>query len=379
MSTDRSGQPGAGRIVHVLHALNGRTIAQVVTVLAGEMAARGCEVTVVATVTTPEAGELPAGVRLIDLRGSPARTVSSLPALARAIRHTRASVVFAHGNGPTRATVLAARSARHRPRVVGVEHNHYSSYPWNLRPARDAVNRLLLPRADVIAGVSGGVVDDLATTFPALRGRLAILPPPLTRLRDLEQLAREPVDHPWFDDDVPVVSTVGHVHPRKDHRTMVRAMARVREIAGPRAARLLVIGNADGDEADRVRALVDELALDDTVQLIGAQANPLRFVARSTVFALSSRNEGMPVSILEAMALGRPVVSTDCPSGPAWILEDGARGLLAPVGDATALGDALVRMLVDERLRTRLGRWGVERAAEFSPAAIADRYLALVG
>jgi glycosyltransferase involved in cell wall biosynthesis len=366
-----------GHLLHVLHAFNGRTIAEVVAVLAGEMAGRGVEVTVAATVRTADAGELPAGVRFVDLGGSAERTVTSLPALRRLLARTRPAAVFAHGNGPTRATILAARSLRRRPRVIGIEHNHYSSYPWNLRPVRDAVNRLVLPRADVVAGVSGGVVDDLARTFPALDGKLAVLPPPLTRYDQLDALASAPVDHPWFADDVPIVVTVGHVHPRKDHRTLVRAMARVRDVAGPSAARLVIIGADQSAEAGHVRALIDELDLGEVVRLLGARTDPLAFVARSTVFALSSRNEGMPVSILEAMALGRPIVSTDCPSGPAWILEDGAHGLLAPVGDATALGDALARMLADASLRDRCSTWGRTRAADFSPAAVTDRYLEL--
>jgi glycosyltransferase involved in cell wall biosynthesis len=369
------GQPG--HVLHVLHALNGRTIAEVVAVLAGQMASRGVEVAVAATFRTDDAGELPAGVRFVDLGGSPERTVTAVPALRRLLVRSRPAAVFAHGNGPTRATVLAARSLRRRPRVIGIEHNHYSSYPWNLRRVRDGINRLVLPRADVIAGVSGGVVDDLARTFPALTGKLTVLPPPLTRYDQLDALAAAPVDHPWFADDVPIVVTVGHVHARKDHRTLVRAMARVRDVVGPSAARLVVIGDDRSAEAAHVRALVDELDLGNDVQLLGARSDPLAFVARSTVFALSSRNEGMPVSILEAMALGRPIVSTDCPSGPAWILEDGAHGLLAPVGDATALGDALVRMLADEPLRERCGAWGRARAADFSPTAVTDRYLEL--
>jgi glycosyltransferase involved in cell wall biosynthesis len=97
------------------------------------------------------------------------------------------------------------------------------------------------------------------------------------------------------------------------------------------------------------------------------------------VFALSSRNEGMPVSILEALALGIPVVSTDCPSGPRWILEGGAKGLLVPVGDHRALADAILRMLGDAELRHRLSTWGPARAADFSPATIARQYLSTAG
>jgi glycosyltransferase involved in cell wall biosynthesis len=151
------------------------------------------------------------------------------------------------------------------------------------------------------------LVEDLEATFPALTGRVALLPPPPTRDADIARLAAEPADHPWFDDDVPIVTAVGHVHPRKDHRTLVRAMARIRDVGGPRAARLVIIGSASqGGEAAAVRSLVDELGLTQQIAMLGEQSNPLRFVARSTAFALSSRNEGVPVSILEAMAVVAP-------------------------------------------------------------------------
>jgi glycosyltransferase involved in cell wall biosynthesis len=380
----RSGTPP--RVVHLIHALNRRTLAVVATVLADEMHDLGCEAAVLAVKGMVERGpagmgSVPSGVHAeVVGRDSTWRTTGALPAVRAALRRLAPDAVFAHGNGPIRAAVLATRFSGDRPRVVGIEHNHYSSYNWNLPRTRRSANRLLLPRTDAIAGVSGGVVEDLEATFPALTGRVALLPPPLTRYADIERFAAEPVDHPWFDDDVPIVATVGHVHPRKDHRTLVRAMARIRDVGGARAARLVIIGSASqGGEAAAVRSLVDELGLTQQVAMLGEQSNPLRFVARSTVFALSSRNEGMPVSILEAMAVGVPVVSTDCPSGPRWILEDGAHGLLVPVGDHLALGDAILQMLGDPDLRHRLSTWGPTRAADFSPATIAGQYLALAG
>jgi glycosyltransferase involved in cell wall biosynthesis len=374
------------RVVHLVYALNRRTLAAVATVLAAEKQELGCEVTVLAVKGKVEAGlaregAIPPGVHA-ELVGQDStwRTSGAVPAVRAAFRRLEPDVVFAHGNGPIRAAVLATVGWAGRPRVVGIEHNHYSSYAWDMPRIRKLVNRLLLPRADAIAGVSGGVVEDLEATFPALAGHVELLPPPLTRYADIARLAAEPADHPWFDDDVPIVTTVGHVHPRKDHRTLVRAMARLRDVAGSRAARLVIVGAApQGGEAAAVRSLIDELGLTSQVALLGEQSNPLRFVARSTVFALSSRNEGMPVSILEALALGIPVVSTDCPSGPRWILEGGAKGLLVPVGDHVALGDAILRMLGDADLRRRLSSWGPARAADFSPATIARRYLATAG
>lgn len=370
---------GPARIVHLLHALNGRTIAEVVGVVAGTMADRGYDVTVVSTVHRTSASELPAGVAHVDLHGSSRRTTTSVPALRRTLRRLRPAVIFAHGNGPTRAAALALAGMRPRPRLVGVEHNHYSSYPWNFRPARLVANRLLLPRADVVVGVSQGVVDDLGETFPALLGKLAVVPSPLTRYDELWRMADEPVDHPWFREQVPIVTTVGHVHPRKDHRTLVRAMARVRDVAGPEAARLAIIGDTDDAEAGAVQRSIEELGLQGCVQLLGSQPNPLRFVARSSVFALSSRNEGMGIAILEAMALGVPVVTTDAPSGPSWLLEAGRHGLLVPVGDSDALGDGILELLGDAHLQDRFRGSGQLRASAFTPRTIAQRYLEVAG
>jgi glycosyltransferase involved in cell wall biosynthesis len=380
VGTRRPGTAGKPlRIVHFLHALNGRTIAGVAGALAAVMAERGGEVTIVAVHRTADDNPLPPGVSAEVLGDdTPLRTMGSIVSLRRTLGRLAPDVVFAHGNGPTRAAVLATRGWRGRPTVVGVEHNHYASYAWDFRWARDLVNAYLLPKADALIGVSPGIVEDLAATFPSLRGTLRMVPPPLTRHDVIEQLAAAEVDHPWFTDpQIPIITTVGHVHPRKDHQTLVRAMARVRDVAGPSAARLVIIGSTQGDESVRVKELISELGLSDQIDLLGEQSNPLRFVARSSVFALSSRNEGMPVVILEAMAVGVPVVSTDCPSGPSWILGEGEHGLLVPVGDADALGDALLQMLGDAALRERLGRWGIERAAEFSTPEIASRYLAV--
>ena len=386
MTTETSGAVGLPRdggsgtapirVVHLQHAHNGRTIDEVVVALAGEMHTQGAEVVIVATMQTEHGAELPPGVGLVDLRGSARRAVTSVLSLRRTLRRLQPAVVYAHAHGPILVAVLATWMLRGRPRLIGIEHNHYSSYPWTLRRLRHLASRLLLPRVDLVLGVSGGVVEDLAETFPAVRGRLEVVPPPLTRFEHVQDLAAAPVDHAWFGTGIPVVVTVGHVHPRKDHRTLIRAMAHLRAVAGADAARLVIIGGDDGEEAREVRHLIRELGLEDQVELLGAQANPLRFVARAEVFALSSRNEGMPLVLLEAMSLGIPIVSTDCPSGPAWILEDGAYGRLVPVGDGEALGDALLELLADDGQRRRYGRWGIVRAAEFSPAAIAERYLA---
>jgi glycosyltransferase involved in cell wall biosynthesis len=366
-------------VVHVLHAWNDRTIAAVTAVLADESARRGLDVAIVAARAYGNRPQVLPHVRVIDLGAARNRTVAALPRLAGVLRHLSPDVVFAHGNGPTRSTILAARVGRPRPVVVGVEHNHYSTFAWDAKRVRDVANRLLLPRADLVVGVSPGIVDDLAATFPVLDGQLAVVAPPLTRWESIAELAAASVDHAWFDDDIPVVTNVGHVHPRKDQQTLVRAFAHLRDLRGDRAVRLAIIGDDSGEYAVRAKALADELGVASDVVFLGRRENPLAYVARSAAFVLSSRNEGMPVTLLEALACGTPAVSTDCPSGPRWLFQEETCGLLAPVGDHVALGAQLARVLDDPGLAGRLREAGLERAKAFSPARITEQQLALVG
>lgn len=290
----------------------------------------------------------------------------------------RPDALFAHGNGPARAAIIATRFLPGRPRVVTAEHNHYSSYAWRLRWIRHVLNRLLLPHADHVVGVAPEIVEDLEQQFPGVVGRTSFIPEPLTRWRRLEELAREPIDHPWFTgegDDV--VVSVANIHPRKDPLTLVRAMV----LANRRSRtpiRLLVIGRVLDTElrAQLERAIADA-DMADRFAFLGFVPNPMPYIRRATVFALTSTNEGLPVALLEAMALGVPMVSTDAPSGPRFLLEGGRYGRLVPVGSHEAVADAILELVANAGERERLARLGRARADHFSPSRVADKYLAV--
>lgn len=336
---------------------------------------QGHRTAVVASAVTLGARQ-PEGVKVIDLGGSGARTLSTLRPLAQALRRLAPSTVFAHAEGPARAAFVATRGMRPLPQLIGISHNHYSSHHWSYPRARRLLDGLLLPRLDALVGVSPGVAEDLMTTFGAAAAKVKMIPPPLTRWHSLADLAAQPVDHTWFDGTRPVILTVGHVHARKDHQTLIRALAELRTGDGV-LPRLVIIGSDAGPYAEQVRALVSELGLEDQVMFMGMLDNPMPYVAAADAFVLSSRNEGLPVVLLEAMALGTPVISTDAPSGPRWLLDDGQIGLLAPVGDATALAMEIDRLLSDRVLRERLTEAGLRRVRAFSPERIGRAYLDL--
>lgn len=376
------GRSGAGdeHVVLFVHALNDRAIADIACALAGQMVPLVGRVTLLATHVS-RGGDFPEGVEVQDLRGGGRRTLWSLRALAGELRLLEADVVFAHGNGPARAAVLAtAGMGPRRPTVIAVEHNHYSSYDWTLPRLRRLVNAFLLPRADAVIGVSRGVVDDLVRTFPRLSDRVSVIGEPLTRWDRLEELAAEAVDHPWFHNGPPPIVSVFNIHERKDPATLVRALARLRAGGRLPCPRLVLIGrHSSSGLVARLRELAVELGVDDAVDLAGFRENPLAYVARAGAFAFASFNEGMGLAILEAMALGVPVVATDCPSGPDWLLSGGENGLLVPMEDDVAVADALERCLTDAELRRGFVEAGLRRAREFAPSAIARAHLALAG
>jgi len=200
--------------------------------------------------------------------------------------------------------------------------------------------RFLYPRADAIVAISQGVKDDLVRfTGKPLEKVEVIFNPVVTP--ELFEKAQETVEHPWFGPGkLPVVLGVGRLSPEKDFSTLIRAFALVRR---ERASRLVILG--EGKERARLEGLVREFRLQNEVDLPGFVRNPFKYMARSGVFVLCSRWEGLGNALVEAMALGTPCVATDCPGGPREVLAGGKLGWLVPVGDMKGLANAILEAL----------------------------------
>jgi glycosyltransferase involved in cell wall biosynthesis len=139
------------------------------------------------------------------------------------------------------------------------------------------------------------------------------------------------------------VLSVGRLSKQKDFGTLLRAFARVRE---DRPARLVILG--DGPERSMLESLISELGLDEVAALPGWVANPYPWMAHAGVYVLSSRWEGLPSVLIEALYCGVPIVATDCLSGPREILEGGEHGLLVAVGDVDALARGIESALAGD-------------------------------
>jgi glycosyltransferase involved in cell wall biosynthesis len=340
---------------------------RVMVTLASGFAARGYAVDViVAQREGPNAPPAGAGVRVVDLRSK--RVLAAMPGLVRYLRRDSPDVLV---SALPHANVIAAwarRLAGGQTRLVLTEHNTASLLAENARRLRARVlprfMRLAYPLADALVAVSDGVADDLARVAAVGRDAVTRIYNPVV-FPGLQALAEAPLEHPWADPaEPPFVLGVGRLNAQKDFATLIRAVAELRE---RRRLRLMILG--EGEERASLEALGRELGLGGDLAMPGFVPNPYAYMRRAATFALSSRWEGFGNVLVEAMACGIPVVSTDCPSGPAEILEHGRHGALVPVGDARALAAA-----IESRLGTSPSAAAAARARAFSVDAALERY-----
>jgi len=319
-------------------------------------------------------------VRLVDLErwwmrlpiigwSKRARTLASPPALARYLRRHRPDVLLAASHYVNLAAIWGCRLAGTGTPLVIRQCTHLSraivntNFPTGRRPFLGWMARRYFREAEAILAVSNGVADDLAVVAALPRRAIRTIYNPVVT-PDLQARVSAPLDHPWFaPGEPPVLLGVGRLAAQKDFPTLIRAFARVR---AHRPVRLMILG--EGKKRRELEELADSLGVRQDLALPGFEENPFAYMARAGVFVLSSAYEGLPGVLIQAMASGCPVVSTDCPSGPMEILEHGSYGPLVPVGDDTAMAEAIQTVLdappSQERLRGRAAEFSMDRAVE---------------
>lgn len=323
--------------------------------LAGGLAERDYQVDLVlAHASGPFLAETPDTVRLVDL-GAP-RVLASLPHLVDYLQRERPAAMLSvlHAN----LVALWARRLTGIPhRLVVSERNTLSSevhaYAADVRMRLiPLLTRRCYPWADAVVAVSWGVAADLVRYAKLSPRQVRVIYNPIIT-PGLRMKAQESLAHPWFAPGAPPVTlAVGRLEAQKDFTTLIHAFALVRR---SRPVRLLILG--EGDERTQLEATAQQLGVQDDVGLPGFVPNPYPYMARAGTYVLSSRWEGLPGVLIEALYCGAPLVSTDCPSGPREILAGGRYGLLTPVGDAPKLAAAIDAALNGEAPHASQESW----------------------
>ncbi|ESX06648.1 glycosyl transferase [Mesorhizobium sp. LSJC268A00] len=367
----------AKRIVFHIASLRGGGAERVFVLIANELASRGHNVTLFTwNAQGPNAALLSPAVHLVDF-GLPIRgegygkwaTLKGIVRSAGLLGRLSPDAIYSAPEFANLVVALALSLARSRARFFPSFHAA-ASLPSGSLGAKMAVwlSALVAARATRAIAVSEGVGGDLvARGFP--KSKVVVINNPLPPAAASQQRA-----YAWQAElaamgDGPIIITAGRLVPVKDHWTLLRAFAVLR--AG-RRARLVIFG--EGPLADELRAYAEESGIGADVLFAGYVNDPAACYAVADLFVLSSTSEGFGNVLVEAMAAGIPVVSTDAPHGPREILDDGRFGALVPVGDAAALAVAMAGML-DQPTTAAILK---SRAADFEIEKIGDRYEALL-
>jgi glycosyltransferase involved in cell wall biosynthesis len=338
--------------------------------LAGGLATLGTLTDLVAVSGRGEfAEQIPPGVRLVDLGAS--RVIFGLAPLVAYIRRERPAAVISFLDHAGIVALSARRLSGTSTRVICTVHSTLTQATLNSSNRRSRVLPMLVrafyPSADEVVAVSHGVARDMSATTGLPLSKIRVVYNPVITPALLSAAQRVP-GHPWLTDGgPPVVVGAGRLTRAKDFQSLVRAFARVRQ---HRPARLLILG--EGEERPALEALVRELGIEADVALPGFVAGAIACMARASVFVLSSAWEGLPTVLIEAMAVGAPVVATDCPSGPREILRGGELGRLVPPADVGALADGILATLAGSARRASLSD-----LREFTQEVAAETYRSL--
>lgn len=358
------------RIAFFLPSLAGGGAERVAINLLKGMSARNIPLDLVlAAAEGPYLDQVPKQVRIVNLASG--RVIKAIIPLSRYLRENQPLALLSHMNYANVIAAIAKNLAGTKTRLVSVEQNTPSAGKTALFRARFVIPlmKLFYPHVDAVIAVSKGVAEDLYSLGIAKEKVNSIYSP----IVDDELIARGklPLDHPWLQaESPPVFLAVGRLTAQKDFLNLIEAFAILRK---QKIARLVILG--EGKCRPELEARIEALRIKEDVSMPGFVDNPYAYMSRASAFVLSSRWEGLPTVLIEAIACGCPVISTDCPSGPTEILAGGIYGPLVPVGDAIALSKAMLQVLDQPVSRDVL----IQRAMDFSIERAVPEYLTLLG
>lgn len=312
------------------------------------------------------------GLSVIDLGSK--HVYPSLPAVVRYLKRESPIVMLSDKDRVNRTAIFAKKLAGVDTRLVLSSGTTISidlaSRDWFERWLQKNSMGKLYPSADKVIVTSKGVADDMSDYTGLARDKISVVPSPVVPASLFEGSLPRP-DHPWFQvGEPPVILGVGELGHRKDFSTLIRAFAEVRKILD---CRLVILGK--GNQREMLLALAEELGVAADVDLAGFQPNPYAFMQHAAVFAFASLWEGLGFVLIEALAVGTPVVSTDCPSGPREILQDGKFGALVSLGDDQQMAKEIINALDNPLPKEQLQ----EAARAYEIEASTTAYLAAFG
>jgi len=314
--------------------------------------------------TGPYLRDIPEAVRIFELATN--RAITSVPFLAYYLRRASPDIFFSTMEHLNIVTLMASIISNTQTNIIIRASNVRTvSSDKGVKPCvQNLLARELYPYASELIALSEYVRGDVARNYDIDPNLITVIYNPVN-IRNIQEMAKESLDGAVFGDSSDVIITVGRLSKQKDISTILRAFA---QISDSRDIELIILGK--GNEEEKLNRLAQDLGIMGEVHFLGFVDNPFKYMSMADVFVLSSRWEGFGNVLVEAMACGTPVVSTDCPGGPSEILSNGKYGELVPVGDSKALARAIERTLTSPPDDSLL----IRRAGDFDSDRITSKY-----
>lgn len=332
--------------------------------LAGGLSDQGYDVDLVLVEATGDLlKEVPQEVTVVNLEST--RVAMSLLPLRRYITAREPDILYSIMTEPNLVAIAANGMAHANTTLVISEHNMLSLSTDSIKDRFISFGAWVsYLYTDHAVAVSEGVRQDLLDQTRILESKVTKIYNPV-RVESIAVKASEPSDHRWLNDDsLEVVLAGGRHEPQKGFDNLIESFTHIQRDN----ARLIIFGK--GPETARLKQQANELGISDRVSFVGFIENPFSYMSDADVFVLSSKHEGFGLVLIEAMASGCPIVSTDCESGPAEILEGGKYGSLVPVGDIKVLAEKIRETLETDQNTEKLKR----RALDFSIDVAIEKY-----
>ncbi|RUM93369.1 MAG: hypothetical protein DSZ23_00105, partial [Thermodesulfatator sp.] len=287
--------------------------------------------------------------------------------LARYLREKKIDILMSGGNNAHLAAISAKQLSKTDIPLILRLSNPLKASLGQKQKLRRKIRFLkscrYYPKADGFIAVSKSTAQDISDVTGIPLEKIDVVYNPMFTPEMMEK-AREKISHPWLKarnkNEIPVIVAAGRLVVQKNFELLINAFARAVE---KRDMRLIILG--EGKRRKHLKKLIADLDLANRVDLHGVVPNPMAYMARADLFCLSSRWEGLPGVLIEALSAGCPVISTDCPGGAAEILDHGKFGILTPVDDEKALARSILKALDtawdSSKLRKRARFFSVEK------------------
>lgn len=286
--------------------------------------------------------QIPQNIKVINLNSK--RAITSIIPLIKYIKKNEPNVIVSAMGHINIVAIIAKLFMSNKIKVIITEHTTLSLAKKESKNLKEKITikilKYIYQYSDAIVAVSKDVAKDMSSILNIPLEKINVIYNPIIS-DDLIKKSMENINESWFyPGEPPVVISVGRLTEAKDFDTLIYAFKKIYE---KMKVRLVILG--EGEKRSYLEKLIHDMGLDNDVKILGFVENPYSYMKRASVFVLSSKREGLPTVLVEALACGTPVISTDCYSGPREILQNGKLGKLVPVGDVDALANEIIKLL----------------------------------